>query len=272
VVVPAHERITRGIDNEEQIRMLAERHNEYVVDLTEDAAKATRLGLTATGRSMLSSPPSRCRGWCSTGPSSPGTPDQSSLARFLAALMSAETCRKVIVACGETGFVVRDRSAQGTILVRSVGTLERLFAQTARPARAHREGELTMRRACYTILSVAFVLAAATTHVAGQGTPRFTLAEEVIIARNDALIELLMRDPAGVRRILDAMAAANRQTRSLPPVRKRDSGRERSGDGTVVIDPLRNPDLEIFQRSSPEAAYDLFQLLKRVGGSQPTPK
>jgi len=125
----------RGIESEEQIRMLAELHNTYIVDVTKDAAKAGRLGLS---RDRLldaiftaDTLPRLVHHWAER----PGTLDQSSLARFLAALMSAETCRKVIVACGEAGFLARDRSAQGAILVRSVGTLERLFAQVLRDLR-----------------------------------------------------------------------------------------------------------------------------------------
>ena len=125
----------RGVESEEQIRMLAELHNQYVVDLTKDPAKAARLGLS---RDRLldaiftaDTLPRLVHHWAER----PGTLDQSNLARFLAALMSTETCRKVLVACGEAGFLVRDRSPHGTILVRSVGTLERLFAQSLRDLR-----------------------------------------------------------------------------------------------------------------------------------------
>ena len=125
----------RSVETAEQIRMLAELHNQYVVDLTKDPAKAARLGLSRdrlleaifTADTM----PRLVHQWAER----PGTLDQSNLARFLAALMSTETCRKVIVACGEAGFLVRDRSAHGTILVRSAGTLERLFAETLRDLR-----------------------------------------------------------------------------------------------------------------------------------------
>jgi hypothetical protein len=125
-----------------------------------------------------------------------------------------------------------------------------------------------MRRPWFILLSVALLTAGATTQGAAQGAPRFTLAEEIVIARNDALNDLLKTDPWSVRRIIDAMAAAKQQPSSAPRDRQRDVGDRRSGDGTVQIDPLRNPDLEIFQRASPEAAYDLFQILKRVGGAK----
>src|SRR5262249_18454051 len=35
----------RRVETEEQIGMLAELHNQYIVDLTKDAAKVTRMGL-----------------------------------------------------------------------------------------------------------------------------------------------------------------------------------------------------------------------------------
>jgi hypothetical protein len=117
------------------------------------------------------------------------------------------------------------------------------------------------------IFSAALVLAAAAMQAAAQSAPRFTLAEEVVIARNDALNELLKVDPLGVRKILDAMAAAKEQAPKTPAERQRDIGDRRTGDGAVLVDPGRNPDLEVFQRASPEAAYDLFQILKRVGGA-----
>ena len=124
-----------------------------------------------------------------------------------------------------------------------------------------------MRIPAFAIVAVALTLGgAAPAEGAAQGAPRFTLAEEVVIARNDALTELLEIDPWSVRKILDAMAAAKQKPPGPARERQRDVGPGRSD--TVRIDPGRNPDLEIFQRASPEAAYDLFQILKRVGGTQ----
>ena len=98
------------------------------------------------------------------------------------------------------------------------------------------------------------------------GPPKFTLAEEIIIARNDALGELAKVDPWSVRKILDAITAARQKQPEAPAAeRPRDvTGAPPRAPG-VIIDSARNPDLEYFQRASPEAAYDLFQLLKRAG-------
>jgi hypothetical protein len=107
----------------------------------------------------------------------------------------------------------------------------------------------------------------------GKGAPRFTFAEEVIIARNDALVALLPVDPWGVRRILDALTSAKEQPDAPKPAPRAGKHRDILGgeslpDGVVPPDAASNPDLILlFQRSSPEAAYDLFQILKRVGRS-----
>ena len=95
----------------------------------------------------------------------------------------------------------------------------------------------------------------------GRPAPQFTFADEVVIARNEALKTLLPVDPLGVRKLLDAIAHAKQQP---PPTTHRDVLEDRSG--RPRLDPLQNPDLNIlFQRASPEAAYDLFQILKQAG-------
>jgi hypothetical protein len=124
-----------------------------------------------------------------------------------------------------------------------------------------------MRRACLSIATAVLMFASAAAHGETQRAPRFTLAEESIIARNDMLSALLAVDPMGVRKIVDALVAS-KQRPSSKQKRGRTVDKPPSGDGVVVIDPARNPDLIVFQRASPEAAYDLFQLLKQVAGGQ----
>ena len=125
-----------------------------------------------------------------------------------------------------------------------------------------------MRRACLSIATAIFMFASAAAHGETQRAPRFTLAEESIIARNDMLSALLAVDPVGVRKIVDALVASKQRPSSAKHKRGRTVDKPPSGDGVVVIDPARNPDLIVFQRASPEAAYDLFQLLKQVTGGQ----
>jgi hypothetical protein len=123
-----------------------------------------------------------------------------------------------------------------------------------------------MRRTSLAIMSAVLIFASAAAHGETQRTPRFTLAEESIIARNDMLSALLAVDPVGVRKIVDAIVASKQRSSSPKRKRGRTVDKPPSGDGAVVIDPARNPDLIVFQRASPEAAYDLFQLLKQVAG------
>jgi hypothetical protein len=129
----------RRIEGEEQVRMLAELHNQYIVELTKDVDKLNRMGLSRdrlleaifTADTM----PRLVHHWVER----PGTLDQSNLARFLATQMSTETCRKVVVACEGAGFLVRDRSPHGTVLVRSTGILETLFGHCLRQLRGQIE-------------------------------------------------------------------------------------------------------------------------------------
>jgi hypothetical protein len=74
---------------------------------------------------------------------------------FLAALMSTKTCYKIVVACGQAGFLLRERNPCGTIFAvgRQSGVLFR--AALAWSAPTDREGTLIMVR------SASFVLMAA---------------------------------------------------------------------------------------------------------------
>ena len=134
----------RNIKSEEQIGMLAELHNGYIVELTKDPNKIVRLGL---GRARLlesmftaDTLPRLLRDWSEN----PGVIDQSNLARFLAVLMSPETCRKVILACAEAGFVARKKSAHDTMLVQSNGILEGIFGSCLRNLRRQTEGHVSL--------------------------------------------------------------------------------------------------------------------------------
>ena len=125
-----------------------------------------------------------------------------------------------------------------------------------------------IRRIGFAIVAATMLSFAAAATGSDKAAPKFSFADEVIITRNDALNELRPLNPWGVRKILDAMAAVKQQPPgSKPAPRYRDVfGGEGAPKGSLQLDPLKNPDLDIlFQRSSPEAAYDLFQILKQVG-------
>lgn len=122
----------QGIEAEADIQRLAELHNQYIVDLLKDPAKLDRIGLNRERalEAMFTADtmPRLLQNWRD----SPGAIDQSNLARLLMSVMSTETCRKVIVACAEAGFVDRTRTPYGTMLVQSKGGLEDIFGSILR--------------------------------------------------------------------------------------------------------------------------------------------
>src|SRR5829696_8422763 len=125
----------RGLETEEQVKLLADLQNDYIVELMKDAGKMARLGLTRErlldAMFTADTMPRLVQHWRER----PGAIDQSNLARFLVTLMSTETCRKVLVACEAAGFIERQKSSFGTILVLSKGVLERLFGEYLRNLR-----------------------------------------------------------------------------------------------------------------------------------------
>jgi len=122
----------QGIETESDIQRLADLHNQYVVDVLKDPAKMERLGVSRERalEAMFTADtmPRLLQHWRET----PGAVDQSNLARLLMSVMSTETCRKVVVACAESGFLERKRTPYGTVLVVSNGTLERIFGSCLR--------------------------------------------------------------------------------------------------------------------------------------------
>lgn len=126
----------QNIRDVEQVDRLAELHNAYVVDVTKDQAKMDRLGLNNDRLldAMFTSDtrPRLLQNWRDE----PGAIDQSNLARLLGVVMSPETCRKVVMACSNAGFLERKKTPYGTFLVRSNGTIEQIFGTTLHDARA----------------------------------------------------------------------------------------------------------------------------------------
>jgi len=129
----------QGLRTEAQIEALADLHNTYIVELTKDAAKMARLGLKEdrllAAMFTADTLPRLLQNWRDK----PGAIDQSNISRLLATVMSAETCRKVVLACVEAGFFVRERTTYGTMLISSTGVLERVFGQCLRDARRRLE-------------------------------------------------------------------------------------------------------------------------------------
>jgi DNA-binding MarR family transcriptional regulator len=124
-----------GISTVEDIERFADLHNDYVVSLTRDPAKLQRLGLTqdrALGSMFTAdTKPRLIQNWSERA----GAIDQSNLARFLVAVMSSETCRKVLIDFEAAGFIQRQRSPYGTVVVWSTGRIEEIFAEMLRDLR-----------------------------------------------------------------------------------------------------------------------------------------
>jgi hypothetical protein len=95
--------------------------------------------------------------------------------------------------------------------------------------------------------------------VHSNAPPEFTVDEQTVIHRNAALDGLVRRDPWLVRRVLDAIVRSNAET--APDFSDRTAVRRRY---ERPAEPERNPDLDHLGRSSPEAAHDLFLLIKKA--------
>lgn len=124
-----------GIKSVDEFDQLIERHNDYVASLLSDPDKMQRMGLSKDR--LLSAifdgetRPRLLKFWADD----PGALDQSTLARFLVAVMSDETARKTVVACGKAGLLERQNSVFRIVLVRSTGLLERVYGQCLRELR-----------------------------------------------------------------------------------------------------------------------------------------
>lgn len=124
-----------GIKSVSELEELIERHNDYISVLLTDPAKMERMGLSK--ERLLSAifdgetSPRLLKIWSDD----PGALDQSTLARFLVAVMSDETARKTVVACGKAGLLERQNSVFRIVLVKSTGVLEQAYGQCLRELR-----------------------------------------------------------------------------------------------------------------------------------------
>ena len=125
----------RKMETPGHIEQLADIHNLHIDALLRDESKRRRLRLTEsrllsaifTGDTL----PRLVEVWRNR----PGQIDQSNLARFLVTIMSTETCRKLVVAATDAGFLERAKSPYGTILVSSTGIMEQIFGSILRDLR-----------------------------------------------------------------------------------------------------------------------------------------
>jgi hypothetical protein len=125
----------REIDSAEAIGNLADIHNAHISALTQDKAKMRRLGLNAERLLKAIFTSDTMPRLIETWRERPGCIDQSNLARFLVTVMSAETCRKLALACEKAAFVERIKSPFGAVLLSSTGGLEQIFGKVLRDQR-----------------------------------------------------------------------------------------------------------------------------------------
>jgi hypothetical protein len=95
----------------------------------------------------------------------------------------------------------------------------------------------------------------------GDAASAFSTDDRAVIARNPMLRSVVEQEPALVRRVLDALAAIEsvQPRSSLMPNDRQPIPSPGEPAGTSS-----NPDLDRLERTSPEAANDLFQLLKQA--------
>ncbi len=124
------------LDSAASIERYAGLHNRHLQALHADPAKLHRLGLTRTrvekGLFAPESIPKLVENYRAGG----GAIDQSDLSRLLIAVMSPETCRKTAVVLTRAGYLERRLSPYRSVLIRSTGTMERLFARSLRHVRS----------------------------------------------------------------------------------------------------------------------------------------
>lgn len=107
-------------------------------------------------------------------------------------------------------------------------------------------------------LSLGLSAAAQAELVVTDGKPVFSTADLDMIARNEILRARVSSEPWLVFRVLRELDKAPPERNLFP---SRDPGAPSDFDAN------KNPDLDRLERAAPEAAHDLFLLLKKAGGA-----
>lgn len=118
-----------------KLQKLASLHNDHLLAIRSDRERMRQYGLSIDRLESALFTGDVMRKLVANYEAAPGAIDQSDLARFLVTVMSAETCRKLIVACEKATFLERSRLPYGAVLVRSNGVLEDIVGSTLREAR-----------------------------------------------------------------------------------------------------------------------------------------
>lgn len=125
-----------GLNEPDDIKLLAEQHNDRLEKLLLNKEDMKRRGLKKSRllSAIITS---------DTGPrleeiwrASPGSIDQSNLCRFLLPQISAETTRKLIIACNRAGFLKTRKIDQGIVIVSTNNIMEKIFSNCLENIRA----------------------------------------------------------------------------------------------------------------------------------------
>lgn len=126
---------TFGIDSAEKLDRFADLHNRYLLEVRKDSDRMRRFGLTPERVDAALFTGENLRKLLANFSSGKAAIDQSDLARFLVTVMSTETCRKLVLAAEQAGFLDRMRSPFGAVLVSTNGKMEDIYGTVLREAR-----------------------------------------------------------------------------------------------------------------------------------------
>lgn len=137
--------------------------------------------------------------------------------------------------------------------------------RSSRPAASERPDEPDQLRRMIarsaTPVAVALILGLAgpaRADMPAEAPPQFSKADMALIERNATLRELNRYNPRLTYRVLRTIDAETEPKKNMPRDLK-----------PGPFDEKKDPDLSTFQKNAPEAAADLFALIKRASGNAP---
>ena len=126
---------TFGIDSVEKLDRFADLHNRYLLEVRKDPDRMRRFGLSPERIDAALFTGENLKKLLANFSSQQSAIDQSDLARFLVTVMSTETCRKLVLAAEQAGFLNRTRSPFGAVLVSTNGKMDDIYGTVLREAR-----------------------------------------------------------------------------------------------------------------------------------------
>lgn len=294
----------RRIETAETISALADIHNRHLDALSRDTDKMKRLGLNRArvldAIFTADTLPRLIEIWRER----PGHFDQSNLARLLATVMSSETCRKLIIASAEAGFLSRtglrtepsssprpassSRYSAACCAICGKGSprcpppppifpcdLKRATMSARsepRPATGHDDGDSATPWSHLLTRGIGPAALALTLGLAGPARAELVATQPAPIF-STAYLQIIARNSTLRSAATTSPWLVHRILRVLEgSATLRDSSLPQ-GDGTSRdIDPAADPDLQALQRSSPEAVHELFLLIKKASKERGAPR